>query len=221
MSMKRTLIPGGIGLIVVFLAVWAISAEDAAKPASAGEYARVALLDINKLFKENAAFKKEMTDLKKEADEMDKKMKEQELELRNKAKELGTLSAGSSEYKTMEEDIARLSTDWKLTVQKKRRDFLMRESDIYLQTYQQIETELEKYAREHQFNLVMRFTGDPIDSKNPESVLSSINKQIVWHGESTDITPDLLKIFAEKNKQLEEKKEPKEEKTEPKAEKTE
>jgi hypothetical protein len=218
MSKKQTFISGGIGLLVVFLAVWAISADDAAKSAPAGEYARVALLDINKLFKENAAFNKEMTQLKKDADDMDKKMKDEESSIRDKAKELGKFSPTSSEYKDLEQSLARLSTDYKLSVQTKRREFLMRESDLYYQTYQQFEAEIEKYAREHQFNLVMRFNGDQVDSKNPESILAAINKPVVWHGESIDITPDLLKIFAEKNKPLEEKKE---EKPEPKTEKTE
>jgi Skp family chaperone for outer membrane proteins len=215
-SKKHKIISSGIGSIVVFLAAWAIFAQDAPKsdPVPAGEYTKVAVIDVNKVFKENAVFNAEMTQLKSDADDMDKKMKEEEVNLRAKVSQLQGAAPGSAEYTEIERNLAQAQTDWKLRVQMKRREFLQREANAYLIAYQNIQTEIDKYAREHHINFVLRFTDDPVDSKNPESVLSYINKPIVQHDENLDITSDIIKILAEKQKPA-----PKEEKPESKEEK--
>src|SRR5271157_1798967 len=78
MSMKHRITLAGAGLFVVLFSVWRICAADAAKPGPlpAGEFTRIAMLDVNKLFKENEPFKKQMEKLKKEADDADKQAKD-------------------------------------------------------------------------------------------------------------------------------------------------
>jgi Skp family chaperone for outer membrane proteins len=202
MSMKRMVISGVAGLFVVFLAVWAIRAQDSSKPAPApaGDSTNVALVDINYIFKQNEAFKKEMDKLKSEADEMDKKMRESQAVLAMSQNDLKNLTPGSSEYSEMEAKIARLKTDVTLETQTKRREFLMREANIYRQTYGDIKGEIAKYAGEHQFDMVLRFSGDPVDSNNPQSVLADINKPVVYYDQELDITPYVIKSIVEKQK---------------------
>jgi Skp family chaperone for outer membrane proteins len=203
MSKKRNIIVGGIGLFVAILSVWAISAEDAPESAHAttGETTKIALLDVNKVFKKNAKFKEEMAQIKKEADEMDKKMKEEEATLRSAANQLTEMSKGSTEYSQLEAQIARSKTEWTVDVQVKRRAFLQREANIYRLTYQEVEEIAGKYARERQIDAVFRFMGDPVDSNSPDSILAEINKPIVWHNEKVDITSAIIQLIAEKQKQ--------------------
>jgi hypothetical protein len=40
--------------------------------------------------------------------------------------------------------------------------------------------------------MVMRFNGDPVDVDKPDSVLSFINKPVVYYDKSRDITPIIL-----------------------------
>ena len=40
--------------------------------------------------------------------------------------------------------------------------------------------------------MVLRFNGDPVDVDKPDSVLSYINKPVVWYDKSRDITPIIL-----------------------------
>jgi Skp family chaperone for outer membrane proteins len=200
MSTKHKIISGGVGLFVVFLAVLAIRAQDAAQSVSepSGDATKVALLDVNKLFKENAAFKEEMDKLKKDADDMDKKMKEVEAELKASATKLQKMTVGTPEYAELEESLAREKTSWTLKIQTQRREFLQREANIYRLTFQKFSAEVKKYALENQIDLVLRFMGDPVDVNNPESVLADLNKPVVHHNEKLDITPAILKILAEK-----------------------
>ena len=172
-----------------------------------GKYAKIALLDVNLIFKEHATFKDEMANLKKEADELDKKLKEQQGLLAVMATQLKELTAGSKEYNELEEKITRYKTDQTIEMQTKRREVYQRESNIYRLTYREIESDVEKYCREHQIDMVIRFVGNPVDSNNPESVLANINKPIVWFNDKLDITSAIIRIITEKQKQL-----PKEEK---------
>ena len=200
MSTKRKIISGGVGLFIVFLTFLAIRAQDPAQSVSSpsGDFTKVALLDVNKLFKENAAFKEEMDKLKKNADEMDKKMKDEDAALKASAEKLQKMTVGTPEYAELEESIAREKTSLTLKIQTQRREFLQREANMYRLTFQKISAEVEKYAREHQIDLVLRFMNEPVDANNPESILGGINKPVVYHDEKLDITPAILKIMAEK-----------------------
>ena len=83
-------------------------------------------------------------------------------------------------------------------IQLQGQDFLKREAALYNSKYQEIEKTVAEYAQEQQIDMVLRFIGDPVDEKNPNSVLSNINKPIVWHGDKLDITPAILQKLSEK-----------------------
>jgi Skp family chaperone for outer membrane proteins len=202
MSMKRKIISSVVGLLIL-LSVWAICAEDASKPepASSGDNTKVALLDVNYIFKNHTAFKEEMDQLKKEADEMDKNMKEQQSLMNADAAQLQKMTVGSTEYTEAESRITRAKTDWTVEIQDQRRKFLHREANAYRLAYADINSIVEKYAREHQIDIVIRFMGDPIDSNNPESILAGINKSVIYYNTKTDITPHILKILHDRPKQ--------------------
>jgi Skp family chaperone for outer membrane proteins len=202
MSRKRKIISGGVGLFAVFLTFLAISAQDAFKPIAvpAGEPAKIALVDVNNIFKQNSAFKEAMESLKTEADGLDKKMREGQIVMAMSQNDLKNLTPGSSEYAEMEEKIARLKTDLTLEAQTKRREMLIRQAKIYGQTYSEIAGEIAKCSAERKIDMVLRFMGDPVDSNNPDSILQEINKPVVYYDHKLDITPDILKTLAEKQK---------------------
>jgi Skp family chaperone for outer membrane proteins len=202
MSRKRKIISGGVGLFAVFLTFMAIRAQDASKPgaAPAAEPTKVALVDVNYIFKQNAAFKAAMDALKDEADGMDKKMREGQTVMAMSQNQLKGLTPGSSEYAEMEEIIARLKTDLALETQTKRREMLSRQAKLYGQTYREITGEITKYSGERKIDMILKFSGDPVDSNNPDSILQEINKPVVYFNPKLDITTDILKTLAEKQK---------------------
>jgi Skp family chaperone for outer membrane proteins len=194
---------GGAGLFVLLLSVWAICAENppASSDAPAGEFTKVAILDVNKLFKENVSFKKQINDLKKEADALDKQMKDAEKELAEMTTKLAGMSAGSEDYTAMQKKIVSGRTMFTTEVQLQRQEFLKREAEAYYATYSKIEKIVEAYSQEHHIDLVLRFMGDAVDEKNPESILAGINKPVVWHTEDLDITPAVMKVLADQEEE--------------------
>jgi Skp family chaperone for outer membrane proteins len=173
-------------------------ANPARQPAAQGPNlaGKVVLLDVNYVFKNHARFKALMNQLKNDADAMDVTMKKDDAQLRSMGMGLQKLNPGSADYKKLEEDIARASTDWKLKVQQQRREFLMREAKNYSETYKEIEDEVNYFCQQQGIVMVLRFMGDPIDETNPESILSGINKPVVWYDKSLDITPYIMQRFA-------------------------
>jgi Skp family chaperone for outer membrane proteins len=187
---------GVVSLCFVAMQAAAQQAAPARQPASNGFAGKVVLLDVNYVFKNHERFKALMNQLKNDADAMDVQVKKEDAQLRNMAMGLQKLNTGSPEYKKTEEEIARAKTDWTIKVQQQRREFLMREAKAYNDTYKEIEDEVNYFCQANGIVMVYRFTGDPVDENNPDSILSSINKPVVWYDKNLDITPFILKRFA-------------------------
>jgi hypothetical protein len=201
MSMKRIIMAGGFGAMILFLGGWAIFAQDASKPAQ--RPTKIALLDVNAIVKQSKSHKQKMEALKKEADEADAKMKEQADLIRIMMIQLKDMEKGTTEYAELEEKIARANAQVNMEAQPMKRDFLQRESKTYLLTYLDINDAVEKNARDNQIDMVLRFADDPVDSNKPESILAAINRPIIWYDKKLDMTPAILKVFEEKEKNLE------------------
>jgi Skp family chaperone for outer membrane proteins len=157
---------------------------------------RTVLIDVNRIFKNHARFNAQMKQLKNEADGQDAEMKKKEVNLRNMSRGLQEYNPGGPEYKKLEEQIARASTEWKLEVQNKRREYMQREAKIYNDTYNEVQSEVNYFCQSQGIALVLRFTSDPVDESNPESILSALNKQVVWSNPNLDITDFILQRFA-------------------------
>jgi Skp family chaperone for outer membrane proteins len=184
-------------LSLAFVCPQAMAENPAATPARQPNFfsGKVVLLDVNYIFKNHARFNALMDQMKNDADELDKQMKFEESELRKKAAGLQKLNPGSAEFKNLEEDLTRTKTDLSLKYQQKRREFLMREAKIHNDTYKEIEDQVDYFCQSNGILMVLRFMGDPVVESNPDSILSNINKPVVWYNKELDITPYILKRF--------------------------
>lgn len=203
MSTKRKLISGGVGLLVVFLTYWAINAQDTAPRDStqSKEPTKIALVDVSFIFNQDHRFKKEMQQFKNDADLSDAKMKKREAAIKSEAEQLKNLKANSVEYSELEEKIAKLRADLAVDIGTQRRDLLLKEAKIYRENFLEISKIVAKYAADHQIDMVQRFSGNPADSDNPESILAEMSKPVVHYDKKLDITPDIVRILAKKREQ--------------------
>jgi Skp family chaperone for outer membrane proteins len=137
-----------------------------------------------------------MTQLKNEADASDAELKKKELSIRNMMKGLQEFkNPGGPEYKKLEEQIALANTNFKLEVQNKRREQLQREAKIYNDTFNEIQNEVNYFCQSQGIAMAMRFSSDTVDESNPESILSSINRPVVWYNPNLDITDFVMQRF--------------------------
>ena len=92
----------------------------------------------------------------------------------------------------MEKEIAEREANLSVKVQLQRKEFLGREAKIYLTVYKEIEDEVKYYCQNKGIDIVLRFNGDPADVDKPDSVLSFINKPVVYYDANRDITKPIL-----------------------------
>ncbi len=152
----------------------------------------VALLDVSYIFKNHPRFKDMMNDMKADVERAEADVNRERDTIRKLAEKLDDFRKGSPDYKAMEEEIARKEADLSVKVQLQRKQFLEREAKNYLTVYQEIEQEVNYYCQNKNIDMVLRFNGDPADANKPDSVLSYINKPVVWYQKDRDITPIIL-----------------------------
>jgi hypothetical protein len=87
-----------------------------------------------------------------------------------------------------------LGADFNLKMGRLRREFLEREAKVYFQTYQEVVSVVEQYAKWHNIGLVLRFNGEPVDPERRDDVLREINKPVVVQ-DQIDITGDILLLL--------------------------
>jgi Skp family chaperone for outer membrane proteins len=154
--------------------------------------ARLALLDVGRIFKNHARFKGMMEAMKADVERAEKQVKTERDEINKLGEKLHEFHNGTIEYKQLEEELAKRQADLAVKVQLQKNEFLQREAKIYHNVYQEILQVTDYFAKQNRIDMVLRFNGEEVDVERPDSVLSFINKPVVWYDRGLDITNDIL-----------------------------
>lgn len=152
---------------------------------------RVAVIDINFIFKNHERFKQTMDGIKQEIETFEAYLREERNKVTTKTEQLQNLPAGSPQYKQLEEQIATMHTSLGLETGRKRKEILEREAKVYYNSYQEIEEAVAQFADQYGIGLVMRFNSEPMDATKRESVLQGINRAVVFQ-RSLNITTAII-----------------------------
>ena len=152
---------------------------------------RVAVIDINFIFKNHQRFKQTMDGIKKEIESFEAYLREERNKVTAKTEQLRPMPAGSAQYKALEEQIATMHTTLGLETGRKRKEILQREAKVYYNSYREIEDRVAKFADQYGIGLVMRFNSEPMDATKRESVLQGINRAVVFQ-RSLNITNAII-----------------------------
>jgi Skp family chaperone for outer membrane proteins len=153
----------------------------------------VAMLDLARIFNNHREFKRLSDDLRREVEDAERELKTHKAELQAEADALAKLNRGTPEAKQLESKIARDTAELQVKVAEQKKEFFEEEAGIYFQIYQQVMKEVEKYAAAHGINLVMRFSGEPMDPNDAQAVQKELNKAVLFH-KGIDITDEILAL---------------------------
>lgn len=164
------------------------------KPAAAQSNTphKVGLIDMAHVFKNYKKFEALREDLKQEIGESEEKAKAMQGELQQMQVNMKTLQEGSKEYAKAEQEIVKKAAEFEAFRRTASRDFLKKESQIYLQVYNETSEAVKKYADFYKYTLVIRFTREDLDTENPQNLLQGMNRQVVYHRGEDDITVSVL-----------------------------
>lgn len=161
------------------------------QPAGAGP--RLALIDITRIFKTHVRFKQMMDEMKSAVQAAETKVKaERDAINRLIQEQLPTLNKGTKDYADLEEQIANRQAKLAVDVNRQKGDFLQRESMIYHSVYQEVLQTTDYFCKQQRIDMVLRFNGEPVDVQRPDSVLTFINRPVVWYDPGLDITDLIL-----------------------------
>jgi Skp family chaperone for outer membrane proteins len=153
---------------------------------------RLALLDVSRIFKSHVRFKGMMDDMKADVERAEAQVKSERETINKLAERLQEFRKGTPDYKQMEEELAKRQADLAVQVQLQKNDFLQREAKIYHNVYQEIWQVTDYFCKTNRIDMVLRFNGEAVDVDRPDSVLTYINKPVVWYDRGLDITDPIL-----------------------------
>jgi Skp family chaperone for outer membrane proteins len=179
------------------LAVLLAGALYAQSPHPAGANATkysVAVVDVTYLFENYQKFRATNESMKKEMQAIDADVKADREKIVQTEQQRNSYTAGSAEYKKMDEDLARMMAEYQLKTQKLQKDFMERQAKVHYQAYLEIVEAINYYAKRQSIGMVLRFNSKPVDANRREDILRDINKHVVMQ-DQIDITPDVLAVL--------------------------
>jgi Skp family chaperone for outer membrane proteins len=167
-----------------------VQAQGPAAPSMAG--ARLALLDVSRIFKNHQRFKGMMDEMKGDVERAEASVKAERDAINKLAEGLQEFHKGTPDYKRMEEELAKRQADLQVQLTLQKNEFLQREAKIYHAVYQEILQATDYFCKQNRIDMVLRFNGEKVDVERPDSVLTWINKPVVWYASDLDITDAIL-----------------------------
>lgn len=147
---------------------------------SAQETGRVAILDVAKVFKENASFDRQVKAIKAEADKLKLQITAEQDRIKAEVMKLRGMDAGP-ERNQMEADLEQQHTRLRTTTRQNEAELLNREARVYFETYREMQTVVEAMSKEYGLSLVLRFDSESIDPNNRNEVIKGVNRAVVFH----------------------------------------
>ncbi len=179
-------------LASLFVVSETIQGQDAG--AKAGPH-QVGLIDMAQVFKDYEKFKalRESLQAEIEQSEAQAKSKVEQMQQLQQQATSGQLKQDSPEYQQIEKQLLTMKGELESFRQVQQRDFLRKESEIYKQVYMEVQDAVNKYAHYSKLTLIMRFNRNKVEeAANPQEVIQSMNRQVVFHRAEDDITDSVL-----------------------------
>ncbi len=187
--MKRVLLTA---LSIAIFASTINVASAQTSPAASGP-AKVGLIDMAKVFQEYQKFKDLREQLKAEIERSDAKAKQLATQVNNIQAQMKDLKPDSPKYAEMEKLLLNARGSFEAYRAGEQRELMRRESQIYKEIYVEVTQAVAKYAGLQQYTLVIRFSPKGADAaENPQQIVDSMNRQVVYHRPSDDITQPVL-----------------------------
>ena len=171
----------------------AFAQAPAARPAATTPIAGgVAIVDMTYIFEKYSGFQSKKDALQKDITLAEQELKSMQQAMQTLAERLKDYKPNTPDYNAIEEELAKRNAEGQVKMQKQKKEFLGREAKMFYSIYQEVSDEIKVFAERNSINLVLRFTGDPVDVDDPQQVVKELNKGVVYYSASIDITPHIL-----------------------------
>lgn len=173
------------------------TAQNAPKTATATANlpVKVGLVDMAKIFKEYEKFSRLREGLQSEMTAIQDEAKGVKASAQKIADQMKQLNADSTEYRALEEKLAKMTSEFETKIKLKQRDLARREAEIFETIYLEATDVVKKYAEHFKFTMVIRFNSESLESDNPQKLATNLNKLVVYHRPEDDITDPVIEYL--------------------------
>ncbi|MBN1854318.1 MAG: OmpH family outer membrane protein [Pirellulales bacterium] len=152
---------------------------------------RIAVIDVSRVFKNHARFKAMMDGMKNQMEAIEQELKVDRDKIKQKEGQRDMQKVGTPDWKRFDNELTQMKGDFNVKMTQRQKDFLEEEASAYHQTYLEVQSAVQYFAQRNGIGLVLRYSGEPIDSNRREEILRVINQPIVFQN-SIDITDDII-----------------------------
>lgn len=169
-----------ISPVLIRLAVMMAAVSPAALAYGQGGGANIAVVDVNKVFKNDVRFKATMEQFKAELVAADNNFKEQAKVINAKIEQMKELRPDQPQYHTLESDITKARADLEVNKQLKRKELSEKEAKIMYTTYREIQDSAAQIAQQYNIALVFPYDTNPIDPSDMNDIQRGLRSNIVF-----------------------------------------
>ena len=171
-----------------FVASWIVLAL---VPVSAYAEMKIAVIDINHIFKNHTRFKAMVESWKAEVKRAEAEMKGRGSQVEKMVEDLKRYNPGTPEYKRLEEAIAKKRGELQVEMQLKKKDLMLREARMYLNVYEEVQQQVATFAQQNSIDLVLRFSRNKVNAEDPRQIQAALLRPVVYQ-DRIDITVQIL-----------------------------
>ena len=196
----KKLIPTVIAATVLAGCLGLVFAQGSPAKTTADPPHKIALIDMAKVFKKYDKFNDRRAVLKQEiakSDAQARAMAKQGQTISDQMKST-TLKKDSPTFLDLEKQLSEIKSKLRSFQEVQRTRFLRMESQLYREIYVEVIDVVQRAAEAWGYTLVLRFNNKPLDESDPKGVITSLNKQVVYHRPNDDITGPVIDFLNKK-----------------------
>jgi Skp family chaperone for outer membrane proteins len=178
--------------VAVFVSILVTPLHQAAAQNQPGT--RIALLDIDEVFKNYRRYKAMMADVRKDEEALEALVRGKAKQLTAMRNEIRDFKPGTAAYQKLEATMAKLKADTTVDTDIKRKGFIIRRSKASHTAYLDITRAVGRFAEANGISLVMAYDNREVDAANPNQVMYEINRQIIYQ-RSLNITSYIVEAL--------------------------
>jgi len=154
----------------------------------------IAVVDLGKVFAAHKRLQELNEELRREAERATDELKTMAEAAQKLKTELDAAKKGSAEAQRLERELKKKADDWKKLQEDSQRKFGEANAANVMMVYQQVNEEVAKIAEARGYRLVINFTSESIDQKDPMKRQMILQRQILYQN-GLDITDDVISAF--------------------------
>ena len=154
---------------------------------------RIAVIDLQTVFKNHQRFQTKKDAFNKDADAYKAHVRDTQRKGNAEIEKLKQFKPGTPEYTNLEKRLAGMQADLQVETQLKNKEMALREAQIFYQAYNEVQQQVAKFSGEYGISMVLRFEQTEINPANLQSVRMGLSRPVVYVYPQLDITAEVIK----------------------------